>query len=274
MSTPISLIIFCALAALSLTAVNFVNQREKRRQLQQRRLRQIRLRIQEQEELVLALEQLVENRTIPKLLNEDILESLTHLRQTHPEAHYLDANLQTALVRNDLLLDDGELTNLDRLKESDMQIAKSKRMLQEAATILRRQQAQGKISLEELNELVKSLNWSQLMVEVISHIGQGHKAIRRFDSLSAYAFYRKAQQLLMNSTNPDKRRHQFIKEVSEILNNKRRNISLDLMPESQFNPSSNNIQDNLAKLSDEDPRLAEQHTQKQEKEGLEQTAAY
>ena len=109
-------------------------------------------------------------------------------------------------------------------------------VLEEAATILRRQQATGKFSFEEMNAFLSELSWAHLMVDAISHVGQGHKALRRHDVLSAHAFYKKSQQLLMHSAHPDKRRHRFIKELSEMLANKRTAVSEDIMPETHLNP--------------------------------------
>ena len=74
------------------------------------------------------------------------------------------------------------------------------------------------------------------MVGAISHIGQGHKAAIRGDMLSAHAFYKKAQQLLIQSPHPEPRRRRMIKELGEILSNKRKSLSLDLMPEDFYNP--------------------------------------
>lgn len=253
MSSLSYLIIFCALAAGALAVVSIVNEKENRRRILQQKLRHMRFQVQDTEELVLEINQLVESRIIAKLLNDEILEMVLAMKQAHPDAGYLNASHQTALARLEEYQDQTRSPQrpfLDRLKNSDAQIARSKRHVEEAGLILRRQQSNGKLSLEEMNPLLAELRWAHLMIDVISYIGQGHKAMRRRDLLSAHAFYKKAQQTLIQSSLPDKRRHEFIKEISEVLNNKRSVISSHLMPETQVNPESDHADDiNAAKES-------------------------
>lgn len=236
MSALTSLIIFCALAAFSLIVVSVANEREKRKQVLSKKFKELRQYIHETEELILEIDQLSEDHTVAKLMNNEIIEMILAMKNANPGANYLDASYQTAIARADTLNDSTIEAPLDRLKESDTQIARAQKVIEEAAIALRRQQNAGKISLEDMNQLLIGLNWAHLMVEVVSHIGQGHKAVRRNDILSAHAFYKKAQQMLMQSSHPDKRRHPFIKELSEIMANNRRAISTHIMPESHLNP--------------------------------------
>ncbi len=236
MSAFASLILFVALAAFSLIAVSWVNGRETKRRVLSKKLKELRQRILATEELILEVDQMVESRAISKLMNDEIIEMILAMKQANPETGYLDASHQTAIARADALNDESVPTALDRLKESDAQIAKGKKVLEDAAVILRRQQATGKLSFEEMNAFLSELSWGHLMVDAITHVGQGHKAQRRHDVLSAHAFYKKAQQILMHSSHPDKRRHRFIKELSEMLSNKRTAISEDIMPENHLNP--------------------------------------
>ncbi|MAZ89772.1 MAG: hypothetical protein CL693_19220 [Cellvibrionaceae bacterium] len=236
MSVSASLILFCALAVVSLIAVSWVNEREKRQRILTKKLKQMRHQIGSTEELIIEIEQMVESRAIAKLLNDEIIEMIHAMKTANPENGYLDASQQTAIARSETLNDESIPIALDRVKESDAQIARAQKSLEEAAAILRRQQATGKLSFEEMNAFLSELSWGHLMVEVVTHVGQGHKAQRRQDVLSSHAFYKKAQQLLMKSNHPDKRRHRFIKELSEILANKRTAISVDIMPETHLNP--------------------------------------
>lgn len=236
MSAFASLILFVALAAFSLIAVSWVNNRETQRKVLSKKLKELRQHILKTEELILEVDQMVESRTISKLMNDEIIEMILAMKNANPESGYLDASHQTAIARADALNDESIPVVLDRLKESDAQIAKGQKTLEDAAVILRRQQASGKLSFEEMNAFLSELSWGHLMVEVLTHVGQGHKAQRRHDVLSAHAFYKKAQQLLMHSSHPDKRRHRFIKELSEMLANKRVAVSEDIMPENHLNP--------------------------------------
>jgi hypothetical protein len=158
------------------------------------------------------------------------------MKAADESATYLDASYQAAIARSENLADEGQVVTIDRLKGSDAQIARSQRSLEEAAGVIRKQQRSGKISLEEMNIFLSVLSWAHLMVDVISHVAQGHRAINRNDVLSGHAFYKKAQQLLMQSAHSDKRRHRMIKELAEILSNRRRALSEDLMPETRINP--------------------------------------
>ncbi len=240
MSVFASLILFCALAITSLIAVSWVNEREKRQRILSKKLKQMRQQVGSTEELIIEIEQMVESRAIAKLLNDEIIDMIQAMKAANPESGYLDASQQTAIARTETLNDESIPIALDRVKDSDAQIARAQKTLEEAAAILRRQQAGGKLSFEEMNAFLSELSWSHLMVEVVTHVGQGHKAQRRQDVLSSHAFYKKAQQLLMKSNHPDKRRHRFIKELSEMLANKRTAISVDIMPETHLNPEPSN----------------------------------
>jgi len=240
MSVFASLILFCALAITSLIAVSWVNEREKRQRILSKKLKQMRQQVGSTEELIIEIEQMVESRAIAKLLNDEIIDMIQAMKASNPESGYLDASQQTAIARTETLNDESIPIALDRVKDSDAQIARAQKSLEEAAAILRRQQAGGKLSFEEMNAFLSELSWSHLMVEVVTHVGQGHKAQRRQDVLSSHAFYKKAQQLLMKSNHPDKRRHRFIKELSEMLANKRTAISVDIMPETHLNPEPSN----------------------------------
>ncbi|WP_439134162.1 hypothetical protein [Pseudomaricurvus sp.] len=244
--SPLSyLVIFCALAVGSLVVVSIVNERENRQRILKQKLRQMRFQVQDMEELVLEVNQLTEKPMIAKLLNDEILERVLAMKEANPDAGHLQASHQTALARLQEFENPSTLSDrppIDRLRNSDAQIARSQRALEEAGIIIKRQQNRGKITLEDMNLLLLELNWAHLMIGVISHVGQGHKAIRRRDLLSAHAFYKKAQQLLIQSSHPDTRRHEFIKEVSEMLNNNRSAISPRLMPETHLNPGEESNQ--------------------------------
>ncbi len=232
-----TLIICFLLALLSLVAVSVVNDRENRRRVVNKKLREMKQRVKDMEELVLELDQLLENKSIARFINDEILAMISAIQQANPDTTHLVANYQTALIRGDALTDQEQDTPLDRLKDSDSQIARSRKVLEETAVILRKQQATGKLEYEQMSAFLTDLSWAHLMVAVISHVGQGHKRVRRGDILGAHAFYKKAQQLAMQSSHPDTRRHRCIKELTEMLTNKRQALSLDIMPESHLNPA-------------------------------------
>src|SRR5690606_4134095 len=80
----------------------------------------------------------------------------------------------------------------------------------------------------ELETYLSELRWAYLMVSVMSYIAQGEKSQGISDRFSAQAFYRKAQQLLMESMHQDPRRLKMIKEISEIVDGDRVSLSQEL----------------------------------------------
>lgn len=236
MSSLSILVILCTLAIGSLITVSAINQRELKAKHIRQKLGQLKMRVDDLEELVINLDQLVETRAIPKIINDEVIDMVSAMLELDTSARYLEATLINARKRAEELSDDGLKRDISRLKESDAQIAKSQHMLNEAGRVLRNQRSQGRITLAELETFISELSWVHLMVNVISYIGQGHKAINRGDFLSAQAFYKKAQQNLIQSPHADPRRHRMIKELGEILNNRRKSISLDLMAEAFYNP--------------------------------------
>jgi hypothetical protein len=89
-----------------------------------------------------------------------------------------------------------------------------------------------------MNAFITELAWSHIVIKVFTYIGQGHRAMSKNDILSAHAFYKKAQQILSKSTHTNPDRHTMIKEISEMLANKRKSLSENLMPETHMNPLS------------------------------------
>lgn len=233
------LVICCIIAVASMLVVTYANQKEKKSRLIRQRLKYLRLRVDDLEELVIELGQLVESKAIARAINDEIIDLLNDMIKLDPSATYLNASLINAEQRMEELNDESEATLLQRLRESDAKIAKTQHRLTEASKVLRRQQLNGKLSLEEYNLFVYQLGWSHLMVDVVSHVAQGHKAMNRGDVLNAHAFYKRAQQSLIHSAHTDPRRHRMIKELTELLTNRRRALSEELMPETQYNPNNN-----------------------------------
>ena len=230
------LVILCVLTLLSLGVVRLVNERERRRSLLKQRMNILRRRAQRLEELTIEVDQLLESRTIARLLNDEILRLVDRMSEFAPDAAYLEALQRSAHARSDTLADEGMPVVLDRLKESDLQIARARKNLSDTTAALRGLQSRNVIGVEELSEFRQQLGWAALMVEALSLIGQGHKAHRRNNIMAAHAFYKKAQQSLMKSAHSDPRRQRMIRELSEILSGKRYALSEDLMPETHLNP--------------------------------------
>lgn len=233
-----TIFLFLLVAGIALLVVSLINRQQMRARLINQKVSQMRRRVNELEELIVAIEPLVESLTIPRLINQELIDMIQHMITLKPDSqNYLASSLANAQHQAEDLADEAKPREIYRLQESDAAIARNQYYLNEAAVIIRRQQAKGKLEISEMETFIEELSWAHLMVNVISHVGQGHKALNRGDVLTAYHFYRKSQSLLMESGHPDNRRHRMIKELTDILSNRTKIISFDLMPETNYNPS-------------------------------------
>lgn len=241
MESSLGIILLITVVATSLGVVSFANRIQTRNRLIRQRVSQLRKKIGEMEELCVAIEPLVESNVAPKLINDEVISTIEKVLQLAPNATYLHVNLKNAKQLAEQYASGHRGQELNRLMPSDAAIAKSKFYINEAAKIIRHKNGIGQITAGEMESIILELSWANLMVDVISHIGHGHKAVHRSDHVVAYGYYRKAQNMLINSNMSDDRRHQFIRELGEILGNKRSTISDSLMPEKELDPRQNTL---------------------------------
>lgn len=246
MSAFASLILLTIIAALAMSVVAYSNYKVEQTKRVRHRLQKLRARAEELEDMVIALDQLCESRTICKLVNEEIIELYESMMEIDTTAGYLQAGHANAKIRSEELSNELASRKLSRLCNSDAQIARLRAYVKEACKIIRMQHSQGKLTSTELQDFTLELEWYDLQVYVISNIVQGHKAYSKQDILTANAFYKKAQTELMKSTHPDERRHKMIKQLSDVLFGRRKALDEDLMSESEFNPENT-----ISVLSDE-----------------------
>jgi hypothetical protein len=238
----VTIIIIClVLAFLALISVSVINTRQTRARLINQRLAQQKRRVGELEELASAIESLSGSSELSRIVLEETIDTLKSMLQLDKGSQLLEINLDNALQRL-RESQSGNLAPMHRLMDSDAGIAKAQFQLSETGRIVRRRQAAGLMEVAEMNQHIQSLAWANLMVTVISLTASGHKALRSGDVFKAFAYYRKAQQAASGTNISDERRHRIIKELGEIINNKRKSLSLDLMPESQFNPDDLDIE--------------------------------
>lgn len=242
-----SLILFIIIAILSMSTVAYSNYKVDQAKNLRARLQKYKNRVEELEDIVLALDQLCEKRVIPKLINDEVIELYETMIELDPKTGYLQAGYSNAKMRSNELSDDTAERNISRLCNSDAQIARTQAYLSEAILILRKQHNQGKLSAGELQSFTLDIEWLFLQVNVISNIAQGHKAYSRQDILTANAFYKKAQTDLVRSNHPDERRHKMIKQMAEVLFGRRKVLDIELMPEDEFNP-----QNTITRVSEEE----------------------
>jgi hypothetical protein len=221
-------ILFCLMLAtlLALSVINRMQEIQRQRRLQQRRLR---IQAEELIELITSLEQTIPNRMIIKHINDTVIslqQQMLELEDANPD------HIETAIRKSELyseeLLDSKSKKATSYQRESDAQIAKTQLHLHEAMHLVTQLAAQGTITDEEMSSYLSELRWAHLMVSVMSYIGQGDKSMSISDRFSAQAFYRKAQQLLMESMHQDPRRLRMIKELGEIIGEERTELSRDL----------------------------------------------
>lgn len=225
--TLIVILVFLMLVTLSgVSALNRMQQRQRQRRLQQRRLR---IQVEELADIVACLEQTLPSRTITKHINDMIIvlqQQMLTLEEKNRE--YLEAAIVKSELYSEELLNAKNRQSINYQRDSDAQIAKTQLYLNEAMRLVMQLAAQGMINEVELDAYMGELRWAYLMVSVMSYIGQGDKSMAISDRFSAQAFYRKAQQLLMESMHQDPRRLKMIKELSEIVDGERVGLSRDL----------------------------------------------
>jgi hypothetical protein len=225
--TLIAILIFLMLVALF--TVSVIGRIQKRQQL--RRIQQRRLRVQTEEliDIVNCLEQTLPNRLIGKHVNDMVIslqQQILALEDRNPE--HVEAAIRKSEIYSEELLNPSSRPNPSYQRDSDAQIARTQLYLQEAMHLITQLAAQGAINEIELDAYLAELRWAYLMVSVMSYIGQGDKSMTISDRFSAQSFYRKAQQLLMESMHQDPRRLKMIKELSEIIDGNRVSLSRNL----------------------------------------------
>ncbi len=238
MSSISTVLFLLIITSVCLFAVNLINQRQTRARIVNQKLTQMKRKVTDLEELSATLEPLVESNRIPIIINEEAISLLQSMLKLSPKNQTCQVALEGAEHRDNELNDPGRSVTIFRLMESDAAMAKAHYSLSEAARIIRKRQAQDHIQAAEAQQLLTDLIWSDFMVKISSHIGQGHKAVTRGETLRASAFYRKALEVASEETHKDERQKEIINEIEEILDNKRTALSPRLMPETLYNPKS------------------------------------
>lgn len=215
------LIVFAALLVVSV--LTSIQRRKQLRRLQQRRLR---LEVDSLNEIIGCLELTLPNQLIARHLNDRVVElfrEMLELEDYHPER--IQSYLKVAEERGQKLSNPLGAFSVSYQRESDAQIAKAQNHLLDALHYLPQLVTQGKLREAELDAYQTELRWAHLMIPVISYIAQGKKSATLNDRFTAQAYYRKAQTLLMESLHNDPRRLRLIKELSELIEGSRPDLS-------------------------------------------------
>jgi len=226
------LIVLIALALAALFIVSTINRKQEQEQARRMQQRKLKLQVDAIVDVVNCLEQTLPNRMIAKHINDEtivLLQQILNL-ETGSTTH-IENSIRNAHMRSEELASPRNYGNSSYQKGSDAQITHTQEQLGEAAIMLRHICVQGKISDVELEVYTSELSWAFLMVSVASYIAQGHKFLAMSDRFTAHNYYRKAQSLLMESLHPDERRMRLIRELGEMIEGSRQNMSRDLLPE-------------------------------------------
>jgi len=219
-------VVLALIVVVALFIVSITTRLQKRQQLRRLQQRQLRLQLNDLNDLIECLEQTLPNPKIALLFNQraiDLLIQMQQLEDNNPgRIHSL---LVIAKQRTDRLSSLQMEVAPSYQRASDVQMAKCQNQLQLAISYLPSLVAQGKIHEIELAEYQNELRWAHLMVAVMSYIGQGKKCLLVGDRFAAQAYFRKAQQPLLESSTTDSRRLKLIKEISELIEGSRPELS-------------------------------------------------
>ncbi len=240
-----ALVVLILIAVLALITVSIANHRETRRRLIKVKLKNMKVQLDELEELLTEIDIMLESRAIARRINQHIIRHIEGMLQLDPQTHYLEAALENAEKRAVILADEGQNKAINRVRNSDSRIAKAKRALEEAGKILQAQLARSEIGQAELEAFSQELSWTYLMIDVLSLIAEGHKAVKTNPTRS-YAYYQSAKNILARSKSPDPRRNELLRQVTDLMTRKRSAISEDLMPETDYNPDTNAPESNAS----------------------------
>ena len=259
MTTLASLIILSVLGLGSLIAVSLVNRRQVKVKRARQRVKMLKFRVDALEELALLLDHIVDSRLIVHHVYDEALTLLDTMQRLDPSASYLKATVAHAQRLANEFADQFGQRTINRAMESDAKIARAKQALSEAGRILRQRHSRGQLSAIDLEVFLNDLTGNTSNVEVMSLIGRGLVAMKRDDTLGAFAFYKKAQHALLHSDRRDEKRAQLIKELNEMLGKNRLIPSLNLMPEAEYIMKSatpaNVVADSDSSSTDDDTEI-------------------
>ncbi len=223
------LLTLLALAALVLVAV--ANNAQLSRRRQRLALGQAWQRITALEKVLECLEQTLGNPVPAREVNEEIIFQLQKIPETPGNSKSLRGALQQARERGvELRNSSVHLQRVNYLRDNDNDVSRTQALLKLAAQVLRTRHQRNQLSAEALDKALQDLDWALLMVSSLSLVSRGQRAQSRGNLLSAKSFYRRAHELVQRSRHPEPRRDTLLRELEELLNDKRAALSPNLMP--------------------------------------------
>jgi len=224
------IIILALLMLAALIIVSFIHEKQKKEQIQRQQQRRLRLQIEELNEVLGCIEQTVGDKHLARKINGLIYGLLEALgRLDAKRSPYVETALHRVMAHNQELDSSHTQLPVRYERESDAQINKTQRQLIEAINILSNLASQGRLEEAEFESYQNELRWAHLMVAVMSYIAQGKKSLTIGDRVTAQAFFQRAHFQLMESTHPNSKRLNLIKEINEMIDGDRSQLSSHLV---------------------------------------------
>ncbi|WP_020210396.1 hypothetical protein [Gilvimarinus chinensis] len=235
-------LIVITLAALA--GVNIINQRQQQLKQLARRREQLSLGLENLEEGLEACLQTVENTaTCCELAREKCALLKALLDTEHPPSNKLvQARLDKAETELQQLSSGLIERRLDRLCHSDTEIKVQQAKLANALRFIHKRQTREQLTIDQALEHSNQIEWARLMISVLSMVGAGYLARENDQQISAFNYFRKAQELLQASQHPDPRRLALIRELSELMQQPGMHLSEEYFPEYTPEENAQNIE--------------------------------
>lgn len=236
MSASFILYTALALAASSLALLAYVNYRERKQAEHALKIRQLSHAAEVLEDMLNNLEGLSHEKELFCTLAQELVRRYQKLFDFDAQANNVEVRIQRAQQLLESYQSKGNTKTINRIRPSDQAINKTERQIQEAIDTLIHMFNGKHIDDKTLGPLMRELEYTQLSVEVISGVAQGHKLYNEGEFVDANSHYFHAQKLSMQSKAKHPNRQRLIDELGEIINRERLALSEDLMPETLYNP--------------------------------------
>lgn len=226
-----------ALAISSLLLLAYVNYRERQRAEHLLKVRQMSIAAENIENMLADLETLNNHKVLFCVLSQELVRRYQQLQTFDPNASNVEVRVQRAEQLLQIYQSHGNTKTLNRIRNTDQAIRKTEKKLQDIIELLIHMFNSKTIDDKELAPLMQELEYTQLAVEVISGVAQGHKLYNEGEFVDANSHYFHAQKLSMQSKSTHKNRQRLIDQLSEIINRERLALDEQLMPETLYNPT-------------------------------------
>lgn len=237
MSASFVLYTALALAISSLFLLAYVNYRERQRAEHLLKVRQMSIAAENIEEMLSDLEVLSNNKVLFCVLSEELVRRYQELEKFDANASNIEVRVQRAEQLLQIYQAKGNTKAINRIRNTDQSIRNTEKKLQDIIELLIHMFNSKAIEDKQLAPLMQELEYTQLAVEVISGVAQGHKLYNDGEFVDANSHYFHAQKLSMQSKASHPNRQRLVDQLGEIINRERLALDEELMPETIYNPT-------------------------------------